>query len=177
MRNRNLKYYIHEIQDFPKPGVSFKDLSLLFTHYLFEMAYDLSEMFSDLRYDYIAGIDARGFIVASAMSIQTGKKFIPIRKQGKLPHPKVSITSESEYGESILEMKHLMHLHDHFQTASKRVLIMDDVLATGGTFKSAYQLCQMAGCEVVGFGSIVDLRYLNQFNMNGLTCRSLIQYD
>lgn len=168
----DLRNYIIDVADFPKPGILFKDLSVLFTNHLDTVAKQLSDQFNHIEYDYVGGIDARGFIVGAALATLTNKKFLPIRKGGKLAGPKVSIAYQCEYHTANLEMNG----HQYLQASSlnNRVLIVDDVLATGGTLKAAGKLCELAGFHVVGFGSIVNIQSLNQFEWNGLHCQSLI---
>jgi adenine phosphoribosyltransferase len=171
----NYKDYILNYPDFPKPGVMFRDLSLLFTHRLWSVSLDLYRLFEHTPFDYIAGIDARGFIIGSSLASTSGKKFLPIRKKGKLPGVIISSQSHSEYDASTLEISP-GSVDPYYSDRYNRVIIIDDVLATGGTFKTAHFLCEKAGYQVVGFGSIIDLQYLNQFEINGMKCRSLIQY-
>jgi adenine phosphoribosyltransferase len=177
MINGDLKRLIKEVPNFPKPGVQFKDLSHLFTYKLRDVSIRLNNLFNDTFFDYVAGVDARGFIIGTAIAMNEEKHFLPIRKIGKLPGRTVSYQYQSEYSTTELEMSVADHADGHFSYLYNRVLIVDDVLATGGTFKAASELCQLAGYHVVGFASIVDLRYLNKFEIDGMKCRSLIQYD
>jgi adenine phosphoribosyltransferase len=172
MRAEYLKNYISEIDNFPTPGVKFKDLSPLFLYKLDEVATLLSCLFVRKNFDFIAGIDARGFIIAAAMAIRAEKHFLTIRKKGKLPPPYAEVEYSSEYGTSTLVMTQIPA-----SVFTGKVLIVDDVLATGGTLKAAADLCNKAGYSVAGFAAVADLQYLNQFEWNGMKCESLVQYE
>lgn len=164
-----LKQYIHDVEDFPKQGVVFRDISPLLAEKFPETIAQLAALFPDDFWDDIctvAGVDARGFIFASALAAQKNKRLLLVRKAKKLPPPVVNITYALEYGEDALEVK----------PGTGRVLIMDDVLATGGTLAAAADVCAKAGYDVRGLATLIDLTYLNQFSWNGLTVRSLIQY-
>lgn len=174
---KEMRDLIIDVPDFPKTGIMFKDLSLIFNHRLYDATLLLHQMFVKEKYDFIAGIDARGFILGAAMAMQTGKSFLPIRKKDKLPGKKCSITATTEYSEIALEVKHFDETRPT-RNNHNRVLVIDDVLATGGTFKAAGDLLLEAGYRVVGFGALIDLLYLNEFDYQGIMkCRSLIQYN
>jgi adenine phosphoribosyltransferase len=177
MTNEELKSLIIEVPDFPKPGVQFKDLSCIFRDHLYETAFKLCSLFRQLDFEYIAGIESRGFIIASAMATQMSKKFLAIRKEGKLPSPKLVAEYEYEYGKGQLEMQMFDNMHKTFLHTRDRILLIDDVLATGGTLEAAANLTVIAGYQLVGVGAIVDLSYLNKFDYHGLKCKSLIQYE
>lgn len=172
MQIERIKNMIVDVPNFPKRGVGFKDLSTLFQKGLYDCSQAMRNLFIDVQYEFVAGIDARGFIVGTALAMNTGKQFVPIRKEGKLPPPFVRNIYKSEYGVGALEVKHADK-----NLPYSRVLIVDDVLATGGTFDAAGDLCREAGYEVVGFGAVVDLRFLNKFEYCGLKCRSLVPYE
>ena len=165
-----LEKYISTIPDFPKPGIIFRDISPLFRNHFTELIDQLASLVQQenlYHVDLIAGIEARGFAVGSALAYRLGKGFIPIRKKGKLP-PKVErINYDLEYGQDALEM--------HFGNGS--VLLVDDVLATGGTLEAAAKLCELTGHEVKGMLCIVNLAYLNDFSYNGMAVKSLLTYD
>ncbi len=156
------KKFVNEIPDFPQPGVSFKDVSPLLKSPLFP--HTIEEMKSLVKHpDYWVGIDSRGFIFASAIAASNGGGFIMCRKKGKLPPPVVSQTYSLEYGEDTLEM----------QPGTGRVVIVDDVYATGGTMTAVEELCKKAGYEVVDKLVLIDLKYLHEPN----NVKSLIQYE
>jgi adenine phosphoribosyltransferase len=157
----NWKEFIHEVPDFPKPGVSFKDVSPLLRSPLFPHA--IAEMSTLVKHpDYWVGIDARGFIFASALASRNGG-LIMCRKKGKLPPPTISETYSLEYGEDTLEIR----------PGKGKVVIVDDVYATGGTMNAVEKLCEKAGYTVIGKLVLIDLRFLHESN----NVKSLIQYD
>ena len=159
------KDYITEVQDFPKSGISFKDISpLLANNSVFTDAiWEMSRLVG-FRPDYWVGIDSRGFIFASALSNHTGGCIIMCRKPGKLPPPVVSEKYELEYGIDSLEIK----------PGSGKVVIVDDVYATGGTMKAVEELCKKAGYDVISKLVLVDLLYLHNKDE---TIKSLVQYE
>ena len=158
----NFKKYINEIPDFPKSGVSFKDISpLLKSTWL---SYTIHNMKGLVKHpDYWVGIYSRGFIFASAIAASNGGGFIMCRKKGKLPPPVVSQTYSLEYGEDTLEI----------QPGTGKVVIVDDVYATGGTMNAVEQLCIKAGYEVIDKLVLIDLKYLHEPN----NVKSLVQYE
>jgi adenine phosphoribosyltransferase len=147
----DLKRHILDVPNFPRPGILFRDITpLLRLH--FQAAIDALEQLVDAqswsRIDAVAGIESRGFILAAALAIRRGKGFVPIRKQGKLPPPVVDMEYTLEYGTGVLEM----------QRGSGRLLLVDDVLATGGTMRAAAELCGLAGYEVGALLALFDLK-------------------
>jgi len=137
--DRNFNELIRVIPDFPKPGIVFKDITPLIADgdAFLECCNQIAKFAQDC--DYVAGIEARGFIFASAVCSIAGKGFIPIRKSGKLPGQTISKSYDLEYGQATLE------IHSGLIDAGKRVLVVDDVLATGGTAVAAAQLLKQAG--------------------------------
>ncbi len=166
----NIKSYIRDIPDFPKVGILFRDISPLLREYFSETISQMASMFSQKEWekiDIIGGIESRGFIIASGLAAIKRKGFVKIRKAGKLPAPVVTRNYGLEYGEDALEM----------QYGIGRMLIVDDVLATGGTLSAAANLALESGHDVVGFACLINLKYLNNFTWNGLLPRSLIDYE
>ncbi|HEY9772581.1 MAG TPA: adenine phosphoribosyltransferase [Planktothrix sp.] len=152
-----LKSKIRDIPDFPKPGIIFKDLTTLFADaeafaYVLDV---LSERCKALRPDMIAGIEARGFILAPTIAYKLGLGFVPIRKPGKLPYTVQKLQYELEYGTDTIE------IHADAVNHSHRVVLLDDLLATGGTAGAARRLLELLGAKVVGVGFIVELGFLN----------------
>ena len=147
---------IRDIADFPKPGIVFKDLTpvLLDVHLMRKIIDSSAAKWSDMNIDYVAGIESRGYWFGIAIADKLNVPFIPIRKKGKLPGDKVEISYALEYGEASIEM-HKGHLK-----AGSRVLIHDDLLATGGTAEAAVKLVESEGGLVAGFHFIVTLGFL-----------------
>lgn len=162
------KDYITEISDFPKPGISFKDISpLLANRKIWNFA--MTDLFDKLRGnlpDYWVGIDSRGFLLASSFTRQFNCNKIKgvklLRKKGKLPPPVISEEYNLEYGTSSLEI----------QPGTGSVVILDDVYATGGTMKAAEKLCNRAGYDVIDKLVLIDLTYLH----DDISVKSVIQY-
>ena len=161
------KDYITEVPDFPIKGVNFKDMSpLLADGIKFEEAVaDMGRLVKNP--DYWVGIDARGFIYASALSIMFGGGVVMCRKAGKLPPPTASHKYKTEYSEDELEMK----------IGTGTVLVVDDVLATGGTLQAVNDLCQTAGYTVIDNMVLIDLQYVPRVDNFDLEVKSLIQYE
>lgn len=151
-----LEEYIRDIPDFPKKGVLFKDITpLLKDPAAFSNAVD--RMLTRWRADVsvIAGLDSRGFIFGAAMAKELGVPFVPVRKKGKLPYKTYAVTYDLEYGTDTLEV----HV-DAFDPLDN-VLIVDDLLATGGTAKAAASLVELSGARVLGFSFLIELLDLN----------------
>lgn len=152
-----LKSKIRDIPDFPKPGIVFKDLTTLLKDaeafaYTMEV---LTEHYRKLKPDYIAGIEARGFILGPIIANKLGIGFIPIRKAGKLPYKVVKETYDLEYGTDCVEV------HEDAVHKDARVVLVDDLLATGGTALAAHKLLTKVGAEVVSVGFVIELGFLN----------------
>jgi adenine phosphoribosyltransferase len=170
MNNMNYKDFITDVPNWPAEGVLFKDITpLLADPASFNLALDdLSIMIDELKFDCIAGIESRGFIFGAGLSALNGCGFIPVRKEGKLPPPVEYIDSTKEYGNEVLEVK----------PGSGDVLIVDDVLATGGTLRATEQLLTEAGYNVVGAIVLIDITYLHgEILIGGQPVLSLIKYD
>jgi len=147
---------VRDVPDYPKPGVMFKDVTpLLGDHVTFSTAVDwLVTRFGRGTVDKVVGIEARGFILAAPVAYHFGAGFVPARKVGKLPGDTVSVTYDLEYGSETIE------LHRDAIQPGQRVLIVDDVLATGGTAAAATDLVEQLGGEVVGLGFLIELAFL-----------------
>ncbi|QQA44141.1 adenine phosphoribosyltransferase [Pelagovum pacificum] len=150
---RTVRDYIRTIVDFPHEGILFRDVTTLFADPRgFRIAVDqLLHPSAGLRIDKVAGLEARGFIVGGAMAHQLSVGFVPIRKKGKLPGATISEAYQLEYGEAVME------LHDDAIEPGERVLLVDDLLATGGTASAGINLLERLGAEVVGCAFIIDL--------------------
>jgi adenine phosphoribosyltransferase len=152
-----IKALIRDVPDFPEPGIVFKDITpVLADPIAFSTITDLMVVrFGRGNVDKVVGIEARGFIIASPVAYHFGAGFVPIRKQGKLPSETVGQDYELEYGTATLE------LHIDAITPGERVLIVDDVLATGGTAQAAASLVQRVGGKVCGIATVIELEFLH----------------
>lgn len=169
----DLKAYIRDVPDFPKPGVLFKDIMpLLADPPAFAFAVDaLCARYATAGVDAIAAAEARGFLFAAPMALQLKKPLIPLRKPGKLPGATRSFKYDLEYGSAEL------HVHEHAIGSGARVLLVDDVLATGGTMAAACQLVEQAGGTVVGCAFLIELSFLNgRAPLAGRDAFSLLTY-
>ncbi len=169
-----LKKLIREVPDWPKPGILFYDLTTLLKdkqgfHALID---ELCRHYEKRPIDIVAGIEARGFIFAPALAYRLGAGFVPVRKPKKLPAKTASVTYKLEYGTDSLEV------HQDAIRPGQRVLICDDLLATGGTAAATVELVRKLGGEVAGAGFAVELSFLNgRAKLPGLDVFSLIQYE
>lgn len=147
---------IRDIPDFPKPGIIFKDITpILKTPWAFQKIIDyLANRYVGKKIDLVVGIESRGFILGSALSYKLGAGFVPIRKKGKLPYETVSATYELEYGVDSIEM------HTDAIRKSDKVVLVDDVLATGGTMSAAISLVEKLGGDIVGIDFLLELTFL-----------------
>jgi adenine phosphoribosyltransferase len=152
----DLKRYIRSIPNFPKPGVLFRDITpLLGAPEAFQYAIDaLAEHYRAARIDSVLAAEARGFIFAAPLALALKARFIPIRKPGKLPFETTSFRYELEYGTDALEM------HTDAIARGERVLMIDDLLATGGTMEACLRIVERVGGTVVGAGFIIELDFL-----------------
>jgi adenine phosphoribosyltransferase len=150
---KTVRDYIRTIVDFPKEGILFRDVTTLFADARgFRMAIDqLLHPYAGQPIDKVAGLEARGFILGGAVAHQLSVGFVPIRKKGKLPGATIAQEYQLEYGEAIMEM------HDDALQPGERVLIVDDLLATGGTCEAGIRLIERLGASVVGCAFVVDL--------------------
>lgn len=173
MTVEDLKKHIRDIPDFPKKGIIFKDISTLVQHPgAFKQSIDsLAEKYAQEKIEYVVGVEARGFIFGAALAYRLNTGFIPIRKKGKLPYKTKSVTYELEYGTDTLEM------HEDAIRPNARVLVIDDLLATGGTVKAVIDLLKNQQADIVGVAFIVELEFLKgKSKLEGFPVHSLIQY-
>ncbi len=170
----NLKKLIREVPDFPKPGILFYDITTLLKDKtgLHSVIDALCEHYRDADVDVVLGVEARGFIFAPALAYALGAGFVPVRKPKKLPSECLRVSYDLEYGTDSLEM------HKDAVVAGSRVLIVDDLLATGGTAAAVSRLVEQAGGKVAGLGFAVELTFLNgRDKLAGYDVFSLLQYD
>jgi adenine phosphoribosyltransferase len=168
-----LRAAIRDVPDFPKAGIIFKDITtLLRDPLLFRRSLDLlTVLCGDLRADKVVAIESRGFILGGALADRLGAGFVPVRKPGKLPWKSRKATYQLEYGTDTLEM------HEDAVGPADRVLVVDDVIATGGTARAVGDLCEALGASVSGFVFLVELGFLKgRDRLAGREVRSLIHY-
>jgi adenine phosphoribosyltransferase len=169
----DLKQHIRHVPDFPKAGILFYDITTLLRGPLgFKATIDtLSTPYVDQRIDAVIGIESRGFILGGAVAERIGAGFIPIRKPGKLPAKALKETYDLEYGKDALE------IHEDAIEKGQRILIVDDVLATGGTAAAASQLVKKLGGELHGLAFLIELLFLNgRTRLEGEDVYSVLQY-
>ncbi|WP_413585160.1 adenine phosphoribosyltransferase [Bdellovibrio sp. HCB274] len=164
----DLKSLIRDVPNFPKEGILFRDMSPLLQNpeALNFVSHGLVNGLDLSKIQYFAGIESRGFILASHMAATHRKGFLPIRKAGKLPPPTKRLTYSLEYGTAEIELP----------LGSGNIMIIDDVLATGGTLQAAIDLSKHAGYTVQAVAVLVNLTFLNQMKFNGKEVTSLVQY-
>ena len=170
----HLKELIREVPDFPKPGINFFDITTLLKHPegLHSTVDALAKEFDGQKVDSVIGIEARGFIFAPALAYHLGSGFVPVRKPKKLPAECASITYQLEYGQDTLQ------IHRDAVGEGHRVIIADDLLATGGTAKAVVDLVEQLGGTVVGLVFVVELEFLpGRKKLEGYDVRSLIKYQ
>jgi len=170
----DLKALIREVPDFPKPGINFYDITTLLKHPAgLRMTVDaLASEFVGEKVDAIIGIEARGFIFAPALAYHMGTGFVPVRKPRKLPSEIASISYDLEYGQDTLE------IHRDAIGNGHRVIVADDLLATGGTAKAVIDLVEQLGGTVAGLVFVVELEFLpGRQKLAGYDVRSLIKYQ
>lgn len=151
--------YVTDIPDFPEKGIIFKDITPLLKEKFPELIQTLATQRNWDDIDYIVGIESRGFILGAALASYLKKGFIPVRKKGKLPPPVIGETYELEYGTDTLEIKTVDSSKSH------RVVVLDDVLATGGTLKATWRLCEKAGLKVESSLLLMNLSFLNDISL------------
>lgn len=155
--SEKLSLAIRDVADFPKEGIMFKDISTIMLDPVLsnEVVDELYDRFKNDEIDAVAGIESRGFLFGFPLAMRLGVPFVLIRKQGKLPYDKISHAYDLEYGSAVIEM------HTDAVKAGDRVLIHDDLLATGGSAAAAAELIKKCGGEVAGFDFLVSLSFLN----------------
>jgi len=169
-----LKQLIREVPDFPKKGILFYDITTLLKNKvgLATLVDRLSEHYVDQKIDLVLGMEARGFIFAPALAYRLNAGFVPVRKVGKLPAETVKFDYALEYGTNSLEM------HKDAIQKGQRVLIVDDLLATGGTAEATAKLASLLGAEIAGLGFVVELDFLRgREKLKGYDVMSLLHYD
>jgi adenine phosphoribosyltransferase len=172
----DLRAAIRTIPDYPKPGIMFRDITtLLGNARAFRRTVDeLVQPWAGSKIDKVAGIEARGFIIGGAVAHQASAGFVPIRKKGKLPHKRVSIAYSLEYGLDEMEM------HEDAVAKGDRVIVVDDLIATGGTAEGAVKLLKQQGAEVLAACFIIDLPALggaDKIRNLGVPVRTLLSFD
>lgn len=169
----HLKQLIREVPDFPKPGIQFYDITTLLKdkHGFRETVDRLCENYRQVPIDIVIGIEARGYFFAPAVALALGAGFVPVRKPKKLPHLVKSVDYQLEYGVDQLE------IHSDAIEPGQNVLIIDDVLATGGTASAVAQLVDIVGGKVIGLGFVIELTFLKgRDRLGGHGVFSLLQY-
>lgn len=172
----NLKDTIRTIPDFPKPGIMFRDITTLMTNRraLAEAVIQLSAPFQDSLVDNVAGIEARGFVFGAAAAYELNAGFVPIRKKGKLPFKTYEQEYQLEYGTDVLEM------HADAIRGQEKVLLVDDLIATGGTAAAAIKILRQAGANVIGAAFVVDLPDLGgrkRIEALGVHVTTLVEFE
>ncbi|MFI4954663.1 MAG: adenine phosphoribosyltransferase [Gammaproteobacteria bacterium] len=170
MSKQQIKDLIHAVPDFPKLGVSFKDISPLLKNGLSLAIDEYEKLFTPAEWekvDYLAGIESRGFVFAAALAERLGKGLVLIRKQGKLPGDVQTLSYSLEYGEAVIEM----------QRGAGSLVIIDDVLATGGTLQASADLAVKSGYSVFGIAVLLNLAHLNNFAWQGLKARVILEVN
>jgi adenine phosphoribosyltransferase len=165
----DLRQIVRDVPDFPKPGILFRDISPLLRDHFEAAIESLDSLLTEAEWreiDALAGIESRGFILGAALASHRRKGFVLVRKQGKLPPPVVDISYDLEYGSGVLEM----------QRGRGRVLLIDDVLASGGTMTASAELCVRAGYEVKGLVALIDLKIVADYRWHNLPLRASISY-
>ncbi|SLN48671.1 Adenine phosphoribosyltransferase [Roseovarius litorisediminis] len=173
---RTVKDYIRTIVDFPHEGIMFRDVTTLFADPRgFRMAIDqMLNPYAGMEIDMVVGLEARGFILGGAIAHQLSVGFVPVRKKGKLPGAVISEDYQLEYGEAVVE------IHDDAIEAGDKVLLVDDLLATGGTAEAGIKLIERLGGEIVGCAFIVDLPELGgrkRIEALGMDVHTLCEFD
>ena len=165
----DLKQAIRNVPDFPRPGVLFRDIAPLLREHFDATLQALDGLLTPQEWeavDAVAGIESRGFILGAALAVRRRKGFVLVRKQGKLPPPVVDVSYDLEYGSGVLEM----------QRGQGRIVLVDDVLATGGTMTAAADLCDRAGYQLQALLALIDLRIVADYSWRNLRLRASVTY-
>ncbi len=174
MSKHDLREYIRDVPDFPKPGIMFRDITpLLASPEAFGQVIDtFAERYKEARVDAVLAAEARGFIFAAPLALKLGASFVPVRKPGKLPFEKMAFEYDLEYGSDRLEM------HVDAVKKGERVLMVDDLLATGGTMQACVRMAEKAGAEVVGCAFLIELAFIpGREKLAPYDVCTLISYD
>ena len=169
----NLKHYLREVPDFPKAGINFIDITTLVKNptALMDSVGQISDPWKDKGITAVVGIESRGFIFGGAVAVHLGVGFVPIRKPGKLPSATLSESYELEYGSDSVE------IHRDALSPADTVLLIDDLLATGGTMQASIKLVQKTGATVAGISFLAELTFLNgREKLGGYKISSLVKY-
>ncbi len=171
-RVERLRALVRDVPDFPKPGITFKDITpILADHAAFHDAVAMmADPYSSHGIDAVLGIESRGFMFAAPIALRLGAAFVPVRKQGKLPRLTDRAEYALEYGTDAIE------IHSDALTKGARVLIVDDVIATGGTARAAVMLARKQGAEVIGAAFLIELAFLGGMDKLGARGLSLLRY-
>jgi adenine phosphoribosyltransferase len=164
-----LKQAINNVPDFPRPGILFRDISTLLRNHFDATVQALDALLTEQEWsavDALAGVESRGFILGAALAMRRGKGFVLVRKQGKLPPPVVDVAYDLEYGSGVLEM----------QRGAGRLMLIDDVLATGGTMSAAADVCVRAGYQLQALAVLIDLNIVKNYSWRSLGLRAVIHY-
>ena len=172
--DRFLEQSIRNIPDFPKPGILFRDVTTLIQNKAaFKKSIDLLiKKYKNMKIDKVVGVEARGFIFGAAVAHKLGAGFVPVRKKGKLPHKTISATYQLEYGTDTLE------IHQDALKPGEKVLIIDDLLATGGTVRAVIDLVKQLGGNIRGIGFVIELVDLGgKKKLKGYPIYSLVKFE
>jgi adenine phosphoribosyltransferase len=176
MSDVDLRALVRTIPDYPKPGIMFRDITTLLGNAkgLTACVTQMAAPYMDAQVDAVAGIEARGFILGGAVADRLGCGFVPIRKKGKLPGKAIGQDYELEYGVDVIE------IHEDGVTKGERVLLVDDLIATGGTAEAAVKLLRKLDADIVGAAFVIDLPDLNgrkRVEALGVDCHTLIEFE
>ena len=174
MTDIELKQLVRDIPDFPKEGILFKDITTLISDAsgLKSAISKMAAPFKDQQVDYVVGTEARGFIFGPAIALELGAGFVPVRKPNKLPGKTIQAEYDLEYGTDKLE------IHDGAIAEGSKVLLVDDLLATGGTIGATKDLVEQCKAEVIGISFLIELTFLDgRKNINDIPVYSVIKYD